>query len=93
MTQFEQQKKFWSIVMALLILPASNSALYNTSTLIKELINHVQLKNKLKILSKDRLILESKIDEYSSPSGLKRAIKEEINLVENNEIIVKLIES
>lgn len=50
-----------------------------------------KLKSEKALLENEKQVLESKIREYKSSSGLKRAIKEEINLVEKNEILVKII--
>ncbi len=85
------KQRFWTIVIALVFFPTINTAIYNSSHLIKNVMANSKLKSEKALLENEKQVLESKIREYKSSSGLKRAIKEEINLVEKNEILVKII--
>jgi|GEM_PF-5185892 len=84
--------KFWTIVAMVAILPALNSALYNAYALSKNIAQQVVLNSQLKTVLAEKQDLENKLHEFSSDSGLKRAIKQEMNLVESNEIVVKIVQ-
>ncbi len=84
--------KFWTVLSMVALLPLFNSALYNAYALSKNIAQQVVLGNKLKAVVAEKQDLETKLKEFSSDSGLKRAIKQEMNLVESNEIVVKIVQ-
>lgn len=92
-TSISAQQKFWTVLLLLAVLPTLKSTIYNTSNLVSNVLCNARLRQERHFLEKDKALLLSKIREYTSYSGLKRAIKEEINLVEKNEILIKIVES
>lgn len=87
------QNKFWHILIVLMILPVFKSTVYNGTALCQGVFRNITLRKQKRYLENDKKLLQSKLKEYNSKSGLKRTIKEEINLVEKNEIVIKIIES
>ncbi len=85
--------KFWTIVFSVAALPLLNSALYNAYALSKNIAQQVILTRQLESVLHEKQDLEAKLHESSSDTGLKRVIKQEMNLVETNEIVVKIVQS
>lgn len=85
--------KFWSVIFAVFALPLLNSALINAYALSKNIAQHVILTRQLSSVLSEKQDLETKLSEFSSDSGIKRAIKQEMNLVESNEIVVKIVQA
>lgn len=86
------QTKFWSLVILLCLLPLINSTFHNLISLTQNIAVNIRLQQEKKFLEKDKKHFANKLEECDSQSGIKRAIKEEISLVENNEILVKIVE-
>lgn len=86
------QKRFWVVVLALIAIPTVNSFSLNMFSLVFGVSENVKLHAQKASLEKDKNNLETKLQEFNSQSGLKRAIKEQINLVESNEIVVKIVD-
>ncbi len=85
--------KFWSLIFMVLALPLINSAFYNAYALSKNIAQQLILSEQLSGLLEDKQDLQNKLKEYSSDSGIERAIKQEMNLVESNEIVIKIVQS
>lgn len=87
------QVKFWAVIIALMVLPTIKSTIYNASHLASNIMTNAKLKREKANLAQDKIALQNKLKEYKSRKGLKRAIREEIKLVEKNEILIKIVES
>ncbi len=85
--------KFWSVIFAVFAVPLLNSALVNAYGLSKNIAQNVILSRQLSSVLSEKNDLETKLSEFSSDSGIKRAIKQEMNLVESNEIVVKIVQA
>ena len=83
--------KFWTTISLVAVLPLLNSALVNAYCLSKNIAQQVVLSHQLDSVLAEKKDLENKLGEFNSDSGLKRAIKQEMNLVESNEIVVKIV--
>lgn len=86
------QKRFWIVILALLTIPTINTFSLTMFSIALGVSENVKLHSQQASLEKDKQNLESKLQEFNSQSGLKRAIKEQINLVESNEIVVKIVD-
>ncbi len=85
--------KFWTAIFAVFAVPLLNSALVNAYGLSKNIAQNVILSRQLGSVLSEKKDLETKLSEFSSDSGIKRAIKQEMNLVESNEIVVKIVQA
>jgi hypothetical protein len=84
------KKIFWFSLILLLSIPLANSVFYNFLFLGKNLDTSFKLKSQ-KIQLEERIKdLESKLKELNSISGLRRIIKEEVGLIDPNEIVIKI---
>ncbi|MDA0771462.1 MAG: hypothetical protein O3C63_00810 [Cyanobacteria bacterium] len=81
---------FWFILAILLLLPFSKSFFVNFFDLSQNIKKNIELRVKRKELIQDNQNLNNKIKEFHSFLGMKRTIKEEIKVIEENEILLKI---
>ena len=84
------KSKFWYIVFILLFIPIVKSGIINFSSLVTNFGQHGKLKSIKTGLENDKKNIQAKIRNYHSHSGMKRTIKEEIKVIEKNEILIRL---
>ncbi|NQY81310.1 MAG: hypothetical protein HRT47_13460 [Candidatus Caenarcaniphilales bacterium] len=78
------------ILLLLLIIPTSNSLFVNCIALAKNAYEFISLKNKKNELISKKANLKERLKNYNSKSSIKKAIKEDIRLIEQNEILLRL---
>ncbi|MBT6843043.1 MAG: hypothetical protein HOA17_04495 [Candidatus Melainabacteria bacterium] len=81
---------FWFILAILLLLPFSKSFVVNLMDLSHNIKKNIELRSKRQELLQDNQKLNNKIKEFHSFLGMKRTIKEEIKVIEANEILIKI---
>ncbi len=81
---------FWFLLACLTLLPLINSALCNIINLTQNVSSNLELFKERQMLRNDNQELINKLQEYHSYSGMKRTIKEEIKVIEKNEILIKI---
>lgn len=86
------ESKFWLVLVILCALPIINSTVHNLISIVHNLSLNAQLSKEEKSLKLENKDLENKLKSFNSKDGIKKAIKEEINLIENNEIVIKIID-
>lgn len=82
--------KYWTFVFFICALPLLNSAAVNAYSLSKNIFRNVSLSKQRNQLINEKNTFQQKLDELSTDSGLSRAIKQEMNLLHKNEILIKL---
>lgn len=82
---------FWTVLVCLIAIPLLNSSVVNIAQLCTNLGTNFQLRQERARLKKSTNKLEKKIKQVKSPSGIKKSIKEEIKLIDENEILIKII--
>ena len=90
-TSYHSQKIFWAAVLIIALLPVCKSGFMTLISLSQNISKNIEL-NKIETkLNKDTLSIKSKLNSYHSHSGMKRTIKEEIKVIEENEILIKIV--
>ena len=82
---------FWFLVACICLAPLLNSTIHNLVNLTQNIGSTVSLGKERAKLTKDNQDLVNKLQEYHSYSGMKRTIKEEIKVIEKNEILIKIV--
>ncbi len=82
---------FWFLLACLTLIPLMNSAVHNLVNLTQNIGSTVTLNKERTRLTHDNEELVGKLQEYHSYSGMKRTIKEEIKVIEKNEILIKIV--
>ncbi len=82
---------FWFLLACLTLIPLVNSTIHNLVNLTQNIGSTVDLSKERTKLTKDNQELVNKLQEYHSYSGMKRTIKEEIKVIEKNEILIKIV--
>lgn len=82
---------FWFILALCLFLPLTKSFIVNVFDLSQNIKKNIELRAKKAALIQDNQKLNDKIKEFRSFLGMKRTIKEEIKVIEENEILIKII--
>lgn len=82
---------FWFLLACICLAPLLNSTIHNLVNLTQNIGSTVSLNKERSRLTKDNQELVSKMQEYHSYSGMKRTIKEEIKVIEKNEILIKIV--
>ena len=85
------KNSFWHIVVLVALITLINSCFINLFALSTNINKNFKLIIKENQLKKDRSEIKGKIEEYHSHSGMKRTIKQEIKVIEKNEILIKLL--
>jgi hypothetical protein len=85
------KNSFWHTIVMIALIPLINSCFINLFALSTNINKNFKLCLKENQLQKDRSDIKGKIDEYHSQSGMKRTIKQEIKVIEKNEILIKLL--
>jgi hypothetical protein len=78
---------FWFLLACVCLAPL----LHNLINLTQNIGSTVSLNKERSRLTKDNQELVGKMQEYHSYSGMKRTIKEEIKVIERNEILIKIV--
>lgn len=81
---------FWYWLVVIAMLPVCKSCFSNLYHLSTNIATNIQLSSKLGKLNTEKDEVNSKINRYHSYSGMKRTIKEEIKVLESNEILIKI---
>ncbi|MCE2929409.1 MAG: hypothetical protein LW817_07250 [Candidatus Caenarcaniphilales bacterium] len=81
---------FWYLLILFLLLPVCKSGLVNFFGLGQNIKQNIQLNQIKSNLNKDKIEFQNKLNEYHSSAGLKRTLKEEIKVLEQNEILIKI---
>ncbi|MCH2226311.1 MAG: hypothetical protein MK033_00920 [Candidatus Caenarcaniphilales bacterium] len=68
----------------------TKSIFINTITLLQNAYEYVQLKQTKRELLDKKAALKDKIKNYKSESSIKKAIREDIRLIDKNEILLRL---
>lgn len=84
------KNSFWHFVVLVALIPLINSCIVNVISLSTNINKNFRLSFEQGQLVKDRSDIKGKIHEYHSKSGMKRTIKQEIKVIEKNEILIKL---
>ena len=82
---------FWFLLASLTLIPLINSTIHNLVNLTQNIGSTMDLSKERTKLTKDNADLVAKMQEYHSYSGMKRTIKEEIKVIEKNEILIKIV--
>lgn len=82
---------FWFILALCLFLPFTKSLIINIFDLSQNIKKNIELRAKRAALIQDNAKLENQILEFRSFLGMKRTIKEEIKVIEENEILIKIL--
>ncbi len=82
---------FWFLLACITLVPLLNSTIHNLVNLTQNIGSAVDLSKERAKLTKDNQELVGKMQEYHSYSGMKRTIKEEIKVIEKNEILIKIV--
>jgi hypothetical protein len=85
------KNSFWHTIVLIALIPLINSCFINLFALSTNINKNFKLSLKENQLQKDRSEIKGKIEEYHSHSGMKRTIKQEIKVIEKNEILIKLL--
>jgi len=85
------KNSFWHTIVMIALIPLINSCFINLFALSMNINKNFKLGLKENQLQKDRSEIKGKINEYHSHSGMKRTIKQEIKVIEKNEILIKLL--
>ncbi|MDD9899056.1 MAG: hypothetical protein OXU45_08685 [Candidatus Melainabacteria bacterium] len=81
---------FWFLLAAIVIVPLAKSCVVNIFDLSQNIGKNIELQAKRKQLLTDQEELKAKMREFHSFLGMKRTIKEEIKVIEANEILIKI---
>lgn len=84
------QPIFWFVLASLIFAPLVKSTAINVIGITSNIKNHFDLSQNRGKLVQEKEDLAAKLSEYHSYSGMKRTIKEEIKVIEKNEILIKL---
>lgn len=90
-TSYHTQKIFWASLIILALLPVFKSGLVTLISLSQNFSKNIELNKIQNKLKKDTVDIKSKLNNYHSHSGMKRTIKEEIKVIEKNEILIKIV--
>jgi len=90
-TSYHSQKVFWAAVIIIALLPVCKSGFITLISLSQNISKNMTLKKIETKLNKDTHSIKSKLTSYHSQSGMKRTIKEEIKVIEENEILIKIV--
>lgn len=82
-------KCYWIIIFSLLLLPITNSFFVSFKKLVKSVINYREYGLLLGKLVSENKELSSKVEYYKTSPGIKALIKERLNKVEDDELIIK----
>jgi hypothetical protein len=85
------KSSFWHTIVLIALVPLINSCFINLFALSTNINKNFKLSLKENQLKKDRSEIKGKLEEYHSHSGMKRTIKQEIKVIEKNEILIKLL--
>jgi hypothetical protein len=85
------KNSFWHTIVLIALVPLINSCFINLFALSTNINKNFKLSLKENQLKKDRSEIKGKLEEYHSHSGMKRTIKQEIKVIEKNEILIKLL--
>lgn len=86
----QSKTQFWFILALALLLPLANSFVFGVFDLSQNIKKNIELRGKRKELLQDNKELLEKLKEFHSFLGMKRTIKEEIKVIEENEILLKI---
>jgi hypothetical protein len=84
------KNSFWHFVVLVALIPLIKSCVFNVIDLSSNINKNFRLSHQQGQLVKDKTDITGKIHEYHSKSGMKRTIKQEIKVIEKNEILIKL---
>jgi len=90
-TSYHTQKVFWAVLIILALLPVFKSGFVALISLSQNFSKNLELHKIQTRLQGDTLDIKSKLTSYHSHSGMKRTIKEEIKVIEKNEILIKIV--
>lgn len=90
-THYHIQKVFWVVLLALALIPVLKSGFMTFFSLSQNLGKNFELRKIQNKLNTDKKDIENKFKNYHSHSGMKRTIKEEIKVIEENEILIKIV--
>lgn len=90
-TSYHTQKIFWTALIILALLPIFKSGFVTLISLSQNFSKNIELNKIQNKLKKDTIDIKSKLTSYHSQSGMKRTIKEEIKVIEQNEILIKIV--
>lgn len=82
-------KYYWLIIFSLLLLPITNSFFVSFKKLVKSVINYKEYESLLSRLAVENKELSSKVEYYKTSPGIKALIKERLNKIEDDELIIK----
>jgi len=85
------KKGFWYLIALLIFLPLLKSGIFNSMQLIKNIGEFTQLTTVKSKLIQDKQNINGKLKDFASSAGKKRTIKEEIKVIEENEILIKIV--
>lgn len=83
------EKYYWYLIFVLLFVPLTNSFVTNLQKMVKSVITYNQYKSLRQELFNENMELNSKLEYYKTPVGIKSLIKDRLNKVEEGEVIVK----
>lgn len=84
-----REKYYWYLIFVLLSIPLTNSFVTNLQKMIKSVMTYNQYKSLRQELFNENMELNSKLEYYKTPVGIKSLIKDRLNKVEEGEVIVK----
>lgn len=85
----EWKSIFWLVVFVLLLVPVSNSFYLNTKQVIKSYGINADSKELYANLTNENKSLYRKIRYYKTKNGQKSLVKEKLNKVEDDELLIK----
>ncbi|OGI20580.1 MAG: hypothetical protein A3B68_05930 [Candidatus Melainabacteria bacterium RIFCSPHIGHO2_02_FULL_34_12] len=81
---------FWFLISALLFLPICNSFLVNIQKLLLSVNENKRYRQILGTLNDENIKLSNKVRYYQTENGIKTLIRDRLNKVEKDEVLIKI---
>ncbi len=82
---------FWFALCLCMLIPLLNSSIINIYNLVNHIRSNIILNHRLEKTENVQIDLNNKLKIAHSQNGLKRTMREEIKVIEANEILIRLI--
>lgn len=83
------KKYYWYFIFVLFFLPLCNSFFVSLNKIVKSVINYSEYNNIHNKLLTENENLGNRIEYYKTPGGIKNLIKERLEKVEKDELLIK----